>query len=346
MIGWWRALRGELYALVRRRSFRLALVSVILLVPIRVAVAFLWLRIQEGGGGADPLAANHFNFWPRFAQGSRFGLVLGELSSLVLIGGALPREIRDGVVRDPMVRRISRNAFVLARAAVALLLPLFLGTVAVTSSAVAASIFFDGGHIVTEPVSVMEDPENEAAYAAWLEAQDVRPDQVAAYFHLLDEGVEDTEARERSGFQAAAFPDDYYAFVPILIGLEEDIRGDVMSSLRQGLLPLAALGLFAFLLSVVFPTGALAAGVAFGAVILLGVFLTPELGDAGWWFSSSWLPGVGYHSTLAVAQLIADGYTDTPPTADAALRAAWQGSLAASAVSLVLATTVFPRRRL
>ncbi len=323
-----RAFCGEFWALFRRRNFRNAWILILVGVFLRT----LWAWLSFGASGElDGLAANHQNFWPRFGQAAGFGFVLAELATIVLLGGALPREVGMGAVRDPLCRRISRFDFLSARAGMALFIPLFFGVTVVGSASLSASIFFDGGHVITDPVLLDPDPEGEAAFEAWLSNEGIRADQLAAE---LDDDP-DWE-----------IPDEFYAFIPLLIAKESEIRNGILSSLQEALLPLAALGLLAFLMSILLPTGALASGVALGAVLTFGVFLAPEMGDRAWWVFADWLPGMGTQSPLGLATHFADGYTDIPPLDPAALGIGRLGSLFMCVFSYGLGILVFLRKKL
>jgi hypothetical protein len=302
------------------------------LILVGVFLRTLWAWISVGGGGElDDLAANHQNFWPRFGQAAGFGFVLAELATIVLLGGTLPREIGMAAIRDPLCRGISRLAFLCARACVALLLPLLLGAVALGSASFSASLFFDGGHVTTDPVLLDPDPEGHQKFQNWLAEEGIRADQLAV------------DLEENPEFQ---IPDEHYPFVPILIAKESQIRDGILSSLNGAVLPLAALGLVAFLMSLLLPTGALASGVALGAVLMFGVFLAPELGEPAWWVFADWLPGMGHQSTLQLATHFADGYTDIPPLPERAITIGQWGSLIALVGSFLLGIPIFSRKKL
>lgn len=346
MTGFLRALRGELYAGLHRRQVRIALALVVLGVAVRVLLAYLQ-PVVLGTSGADEVQASAYqNFWPRFAQGARFGLILAELATVVVLGGLLPREIGLGAVRDPLVRRISRPAFLLARAVIAVMLPLALAAGACLSSAVVAALLFDAGHVVTERFVLDDDPGRREAFREWCARTEVRPDQLAAWEKLqLDEDLEPDAAARRLGLPEFELPEELYSFVPVLQFYEGVIRAEILDGLLHGLLPLMALGLFALALSVLLPTGVLAAGIGFGAVLLFGVFLAPELDDDAWWIFADWLPGMGHESQLELARLVADGYGE-PMTAGDARRAGLLGSVIQGGGFLILSLVLFPRRRL
>lgn len=329
MSGFWNSLRAELWAMGRRRNLRVTAVLIVAAVFARMLWA--WLALGLSTGGMDDLASNHYNFWPRFGQALGFGFTIVELAVLVIIGGALPREIRLGAVRDPLCRGISRSSFVLSRVLCAAILPLMLSLVAVVAAASAGAIFFDAGHVVTDPVMLDPDPEGQQAFRAWLEENDLRADQVAV---ALDND---------SDF---LIPDQYYPFVPILIATEEDISGGIITALWQALFPLVVLGLFAFMVSLLLPTGALASGLALGAVLVFGVLLAPELGDRAWWCFADWLPGMGSDSSLKLATHYADGFSDVPPLPDRAFVAARFGNFAAVGVFVSITLWCFHRKRI
>ncbi len=329
MSGFWNSLRAELWASWQRKNLRISLWLIVLAVFARVLWAYVSLNINDGG--FDELAANHQNFWPRFGQAASFGLTLVELSCIVIIGGAMPREISLGVARDPLCRNISRSAFVLSRALVACLLPILLAVVAVSAAAGSSALFFDAGNVVTDPILLDDDPEGKAAFSDWLVANDLRADQVAA---ALDADLD---------YQ---IPDEHYPFVPILLVAEEEISHGILFALLNALLPLVALGIFAFALSLLFPTGSLASGVTLGSVLLFGVLLAPELGEKAWWCFADWLPGMGKDSALKMASYFADGYTDQPPIPAAAVKTGRWGSLIALVLLALAANTSFKAKRL
>ncbi len=327
MTGFGRALRAEFWALRRRRGTQWALFLVL-------AVGFFQplLRALMLAGGEpqvlDSLATTHQNFWPRFGQGAGFGLALAELSALVLIAGAMPREVAQGALRDPMARRISRPAFATARALLAGLLPLVLGLAAVVGSAVGSALAFDAGHIVTAPVVLGEEnPRARSAFQDWLAESGLSADQAAAELERDPDW---------------AIPAEHYPFVPVLVAFEEDVRAEVLQGLWSGVPALVALGLVAFALSVFFSSGALAGGAGLGLVLFSGTF-SDSVGD---WVFANALPGLGSRSALDMATQVADGYTDIPPVdPDAAIRALVAASLAAL-VGVVLSLLAFRRRAL
>ncbi len=336
MTGFLRALRGEFYALFHRRSVRLGVGLVLIGSVLRVLVASWWI---ESGGVHD-------NFWPRFAQGARLGLILAEVGTLVLVASALPHEISRSALRDPLARRIGRPAFVAARALSSVFLPLFLGAIAVGAAAVTSSLLFQPGNVVTAPFLQGEDPAAQQGFQDWLRDNHLRADQVAARDYLMGEGKDSAEAAAELGIPDLEVPEAYASYVPILVFLESEIRSSVRDALLRALLPLAVLGLFALAISLAIPSSALAAGSALGLVLLFGVFLGPELGDHAWWVFADWLPGMGHDSLLEVARRIADGYTDTLAPPEASLRPAWMGGLGAGIACLGTALLVFPRKRL
>lgn len=149
MIGLWRSLRGELYLLRHRRSVLWMHVGVFLLAALYVAGARIKLEIVKaaGGGGIGEVAA--WNFWPQFGDGTRAGLFLVEIATLIFLAGGLPREISSGAVRDPLARRISRSAFAVSRCVVAIILPLTLFVCAIAGSAGCSALLFDAGDIMS-----------------------------------------------------------------------------------------------------------------------------------------------------------------------------------------------------
>lgn len=149
MTGLWRSLRGELYLLRHRRSVAWMHFGVFLLAVLYVAGSRIKLEMVKaaGGGGVGEVAA--WNFWPQFGDGTRAGLFLVEIATLIFLAGGLPREISSGAVRDPLARGISRAAFTLSRCIVAIILPLTLFACAIAGSAVSASLLFDAGDIMS-----------------------------------------------------------------------------------------------------------------------------------------------------------------------------------------------------
>jgi hypothetical protein len=341
--GFLRALRGELYAMLHRRSLRLGLVLVVLGVVLQTAWTSLTVGVAAAAGGGAAQA----NFWPRFAQAAGFGLGVAELATVILVGAMLPREIGLGAARDPLVRGISRTAFVAARALMALLCPFVLGGAAVLAAAGASAALYDAGHVVSAPFLLEEDPELQAGFAAWQEESGVRADEVSAWLYLVEEeGLEEDAARERLGLPAFEFPDDYYGQLPILVFLEEEVAQGVLDGLVRAVLPLAALGLFAFLVSLALPTGSLASGLALVLVVLFSVFLAPEMPDTAARVFADWLPGLGPDSALALARHVADGYTDVMPPDPARVAAGVRATALSIALFFAGSLLLFPRRKL
>ncbi|MBC8328289.1 MAG: hypothetical protein ISR76_07585 [Planctomycetes bacterium] len=342
MSGFLRALRGELYALFHRRSLRIGLVLVVLGVLLRMMLARLAAGVIPGGG-AEAAA----NYWPRFAQAAGFGLGLAELATLVLVGAALPREIASAAVRDPMTRGISRVGFVLARGLTALLCPFVLGGAAVLTAALGCAVLYDGGHVVSAPFVMNQQPEAEAAFHDWLAEEGLRPDQLAAWLYMVEEdGLEGAAAAAALGLPAFELPDDYYSFIPILVFLEDEVADGIHAALAQALAPLTALALFAFLLSMLLPTGALASGLATMLVVLFSVFLAPEMGAGASWFFADWLPGIGHDSALKLAERVAEGYTDSVPPDPEVLAAGARATWIQAGLYFAAATALFPRKKL
>lgn len=140
MKGFVRALQGEIYLWTRKPSWRWSLIGVALLAAGRVLLGRLTTSPDSGA----------WNFWPQFASGTRTGLFLAELLTLVLLASSLPREVTLGAARDPLVRGISRGAFIAARACVAIGLPLSLMLAAVLGAAGTGALCFDAGDVVEE----------------------------------------------------------------------------------------------------------------------------------------------------------------------------------------------------
>lgn len=352
MSGFGRALRAELYAL-RRRRWRWGLLVLAAAVLLRVAAGLLLSRLSGGGAGADSglgdLPRAHENFWPRFAEAARFGLVLAEIGVLVLVSGTLPREIASCAVRDPLTRRISRAAYMSAKAVVALLLPLLLAAVAVGSAALGAGLCYQRGHIVEAPITLDEpDAAAVAEYQAFLAAHELRPDQLAAYVELTHDGAEPEDAARRLGIAPLELdPDVLYRWpVPFLVRYEDEIRDEVLGALLRGVPALLATGLAALAASALLANVLLALAAALGTVLLGAVFLAPALDHGAWWLFPDWLPGMGHDSLLAQAQLLADGYSDVTPPPPQALRLALLAPCAAGVLFLILSQLAFRRRRL
>jgi len=353
MTGFLRALRGELYALGRRRQMKMALLVVVAGVILRL----LWAHFQVGsaltGSLDETLIARRSNFWPRFAQAAGVGMILTELLTLVTLGAALPREIGRGAARDPLVRRISRPAFLLARAVTAMLFPLILAAAAFASAAAVGLALFPPGNVTAPPVVLDDDPAVRAAYQAWLSETGVSENDLAAWLRYRDDGLDQGLSGEEAAGAASGklglppihLSEEFESQVPLLIFFETEIRGGILDAMRDCVLPLLILGLFSFCVSVIFPSSALSAGVALGSVLLFGVFLARELGDGAWWFFPDWLPGMGADSQLELARKVADGYGE-PLTSPEALRTGVLGSFAEGIGFLILSLIVFRRRRL
>ncbi len=140
MNGFGRALHGEIYLWTRKRSWLLALLGCAALGAGRVLLGRLLTSPTDAA----------WNFWPQFAAGARTGFFLAELMTVVLFASALPREIAAGAARDPLVRGLSRAAFMAARACIGLLLPLSLVAGALVGAGGAAALCFDAGDIVED----------------------------------------------------------------------------------------------------------------------------------------------------------------------------------------------------
>lgn len=159
MKGFARALGGELYLWSAKSSVRWAHLGVAALAAGTVLWGRALLGLRQGLGGGGPGEAAAWNFWPQFTDGARVGSFLVEVLVLILIGGALPREIGLGAARDPLVRGISRPAFVAARACIAVLLPLTLAVCAIGAAAGTAALLFDAGDIVEDGDVLLEAAE-------------------------------------------------------------------------------------------------------------------------------------------------------------------------------------------
>ena len=186
MNGLWRSLRGELYLLRHRRSVRWMHIGVFALAALYVVGSRIKLELVHaaGGGGFGEIGA--WNFWPQFGDGTRAGLFLVEIATLIFLAGGLPREIASGAVRDPLARGISRSAFTLARCLVAVLLPLTLFACAIAGAAASAALLFDAGDIMVGGdviFSIEEEGINLLLYKAMAHA--ILPLLALAMFSVL-----------------------------------------------------------------------------------------------------------------------------------------------------------------
>ena len=163
MIGFTRALRGELYLLRKRRNLRWMHVGVFVLAALFVVGGRLKLELLKAAGSGGPDAVGAWNFWPQFGGGVRGGLFLVEIAVLLLLAGGLPREIRSGAVRDPLSRGISRHAFTASRLLVALILPLTLYACAMAGAAGMAAILFDAGDIMEDGQVLLSIEDDQVA---------------------------------------------------------------------------------------------------------------------------------------------------------------------------------------
>ena len=140
-----RAFAGELYLFSHRRSIRIAHIAVFVLALVFAAVNLGLLTATAYLKTAKLAELPAYSFWPQWAAATHTTMYLVELLVVMLIAGALPHEIMSAAARDPFSRRISRTSFVLARSAVALILPLTLYACALTGSALMSLILFDQG---------------------------------------------------------------------------------------------------------------------------------------------------------------------------------------------------------
>ena len=173
MMGFWRAFRGELYLLRKRRTVRWMHIGVFLVATLFVAGARLKLEILHSTGAGGPDQVGAWNFWPQFGEGTRAGMFLVEIAILLLLAGGLPREIRSGAIRDPLSRRISRTAYTSARCLIGLILPLTLYLFVLLGAALSASIFFDAGDIMEDGevlLSIADDKVAHHLYRSMLHA--------------------------------------------------------------------------------------------------------------------------------------------------------------------------------
>jgi hypothetical protein len=159
-----RALRGEFYLLLHRRSVFWLHVGVMASAALFVAFARLKLGVMHGAGGPGPGETGAWNFWPQFGSGTRAGLFLAEIGIVAHLAAGLPREIASGAIRDPMARRLSRLSFLGARLVVAVLLPLTLLAVSVLASAGTSALLFDGGDIMEDGQVILAIEDDEVAH--------------------------------------------------------------------------------------------------------------------------------------------------------------------------------------
>jgi len=173
MMGFWRAFRGELYLLRKRRTVRWMHIGVFLVAALFVAGARLKLGLLHAAGAGGPDQVGAWNYWPQFGEGTRAGMFLVEIAILLLLAGGLPREIRSGAIRDPLSRRISRTAYTSARCLIGLILPLTLYLFVLLGAALSASIFFDAGDIMEDGevlLSIVDDQVAHHLYRSMLHA--------------------------------------------------------------------------------------------------------------------------------------------------------------------------------
>lgn len=344
--GFRRAVCGEWYALWRRRAIY-SLLLLIVATLLRAAAAALWERATNTSG--DSLQATHANFWPRFAEAARFGLILAEVLTLVIVSGNLPREIASASVRDPLTRRISRSGFMAAKWVLALFIPLLFGFVAVCSAALWSRCWFRPGPIVDEPILYLDDPDATLAYQEFLDQHDLRPEHLAEWYEMTENGTDPREAQRTLGLEPFTLPEGARESwpIPFLVRSEREIRNEVMRGLIGGLPSLLASGLLALTLSVLFGSVLLAVASSLGFVMLAGVFLPPGLGQGStWWAFPIWLPGMGQRSTLERAQRLADGYSDVVALVPSEVAASWQAPAIAGLLFLLLSQLAFVRKPL
>jgi len=168
MNAYMRALRGEFYLLLHRRSVLWLHLGVALVAISFVAFARLKLGLLHAAGGPGPEQTGAWNFWPQFGGGTRAGLFLAEIGLMAHLAGGLPREVSSGAIRDPLSRRLSRMHFLGARLVVALVLPLTLLAVAVASAASASALFFDAGDIMEDGQMILSIQDDQVAHYLFL----------------------------------------------------------------------------------------------------------------------------------------------------------------------------------
>ncbi|KAA3608285.1 MAG: hypothetical protein DWQ01_14650 [Planctomycetota bacterium] len=343
MTGFLRSLRAELFGLLHRRSTLVALILVFVASFLGLAVGWLEhnvLRPSEEGYNA------HLNFWPRFGQAAHAGFWLVEILTLVMVGGLLAREIQHGAARDPVTRRISRSAFVASRAVAAMLFPLLLTGWNLAISWGGSALLFEKGHIVTDPVVVFEDPEAEKGFQVWLQENQFRADDIAAWRDLVQSGEEEADAARQLGLEPFSMPPEYDSYIPNLVFYQDEVAGDLNRAILAALPSLLTLSLFAFCVSVLVPSVVVAAGAALGIVLVLGRFMAPEMGEHATWLFADWLPALGHESQLAKARQIAEGYSDVAATEEAWISRGYWATLFEAVALSVLAWGVFRRRAL
>lgn len=173
MMGFGRALRGELYLLRKRRTVRWMHLGVFFMAALFVAGSRLKLGLLHEVGAGGPENVGAWNFWPQFGEGVRAGMFLVEIAILLLLAGGLPREIRSGAIRDPLSRGISRSAYTSARCFIGLILPLTLYAFVLCGAALSAALFFDAGEIMEDGevlLSIQEDKVAHHLYRSMLHA--------------------------------------------------------------------------------------------------------------------------------------------------------------------------------
>jgi hypothetical protein len=157
--GVWRAVRGELYLLLRRRSVRRAHLLIAVVAILHVIGSVFLLQAQAGLKDLPVEQLAGWNLWPRLAASSRAAMFLVEVTVLALVAGGLPREIDAGITRDPLTRQISRSAYVLARSLSGLLLPLTLYLLAVACAWGTSAIFFDPGPVLDDGDIILDEAD-------------------------------------------------------------------------------------------------------------------------------------------------------------------------------------------
>lgn len=343
-MGFWRALKGELFALLKRRSTLAAILVTLAAALVGVVHGYIKYVVLDDSDSSE-LGA-HGNYWPRYGQAVHWGLLVTELLTVIMVGGLLAREIQSGAARDPLTRRISRPGFFLARCVAAMAFPVILTGLNISFSSSVSSMLFPKGHVITDPVILMEDPEAEQGYQDWLVDNDLRSDQVAAWFDKVSNGTEGDQAAEELGLKPIQLPEQFEAFVPYLVFYEEDIRSGIKSALLQALPSLMVLGLFACCISVLVPSVVIAAGLAAILGFLLAKFIPEGIGDYGAWIFADWLPGMGMDSQLAKARLVAEGYSDVPQTEPATLQAGLVATAIEGVVFVLLGLLLFRKKPL
>ncbi|MFT7517293.1 MAG: hypothetical protein ACI84O_001083 [Myxococcota bacterium] len=167
MTNFMRALAGEFYLFSRRRSIRVMHAVIFALACLIVLINYSSISAFAAMNNMPLSDVASFNFWPQWASATHITLYLVELSVILLIAGSMPHEIMTASIRDPLTRRISRSSLVLARAVVAMVIPLSLYACALLGAAFMSSILFDAGDILEEGELLMSIETDGVASALY-----------------------------------------------------------------------------------------------------------------------------------------------------------------------------------